>query len=197
MESNGCALAPAIQMGEEEAENCGYACFQDGALIGWFDKDISRGVNLLQNHMNGGTVTGTLSDGSAVSIRLESTKCSWKAEFQGDTLKKLTAQIQANGALEEFRGSANISDEGTWDEMDEFLKECLREKAIAVLEQCQAWNADLLHLESQAELAAPSKHRAIRENWDSWFPDLELAVELECSVNRTYNIAQSMKGGAK
>ncbi len=197
MENNGCALAPAIQMGEKEAESQGYACFQDGALIGWFEKDVSRGVNLLQNHLDGGTVTGALSDGSLVSIRLEQAECDWEPEFQGDTLKKLTAKIRASGALEEFRGSGNLSQEQIWVEMDRFLEQVLGKEAQTVLDQCQSWNADLLHLEGQTELKAPSRHRDLEKNWDSWFPELELAVELECSVDRTYDIAQTVKGGAK
>lgn len=197
MEDNGCALAPAIRMGEKEAESCGYACFQDGKLIGWFDKDVSRGVNLLENHLSGGTVTGTLPDGSAVSIRLEGAKCSWKPEFQGDTLKKLTAQIKTSGALAEFQGDGDLTQERVWQEMDRFLMETLAGEAQAILAQCQQWNADVLHLESQAELADPARHRQIQAGWDSWFPNLELAVEVEGQVNRTYDIGQTIKGGAK
>ena len=196
MEDNGCALAPAIRMGEKEAESCGYACFQEDQLIGWFEKEVSRGVNLLENHMSGGTVTGTLPDGSAVSIRLEGAKCRWEPEFQGDRLVKLTAKIHTGGALEEFQGEADLSREQVWQEMDRLLRDTLTGEAQTVLDQCQQWNADLLHLESQAELAAPARHRQIAECWDSWFPDLELAVEIDCSVDRTYDIAQTVKGEA-
>ncbi len=197
LEDNGCSLVPAIRMGAEEAENCGYACFRQGRLIGWFEKDVSRGVNLLENHLEGGTVTGTLSDGSVVSLRLEEAECSWEPEFQGDTLKKLTARIRVSGALEEVRGSADLSGEQVWAEMDRLVEEKLGAEAEKILDQCQSWDADLLHLESQAELAAPSKHRELREHWDSWFSELDLAIELECTVDRTYNITQTAKGGTR
>ncbi len=193
LERTGSGLVSALELGENGVESSGYACISRGTLAGWLDEDISQGVNLLTGHLKSGNISGTLSDGSVVSLRLSAARCEWDTTFQGETLQGLTATAYVTASLEELRGDADLSDPAVWQELDRLLSEKLSEKANAVLTQSQAWNADFLQLVDRAALAAPARHRLIEKYWAEWFPTLTLCARVEGAVTRTYNITRSLK----
>jgi Ger(x)C family germination protein len=195
LEDNGCALIPALTLGEEEAQSCGYACLQNGVLLGWMEPEIARGVNLLENHVDQGTVTGTVGD-TLVSVRLEGASCSWEPQWEGDTLVGLSAKIQVTGSLEEVQGSLDLMQENSWRQVEHMVSLTLGEECAEVLGQFQRWNGDFLHLKNQVELAEPGKKALVEENWERWFSELPLEVVVTCGVDRTFDIAETLGGTA-
>jgi Ger(x)C family germination protein len=193
LEDNGCALVPALTLGEEEAQSDGYACLQNGALLGWIEPQYARGVNVLENHVEQGTMTVTVED-TLVSIRLEGASCSWEPKLDGDALTGLTARIQVTGSLEEVAGSLDVTREETWRQVERMVSLTIGEECAQVLAQSQRWDADFLHLKNKVELAEPGKKALIEEQWESWFPDLQLEVVVTCGVDRTYDIVGTLEG---
>ena len=79
--------------------------------------------------------------------------------------------------MEERRGSLL-----TRAELEERVQETEQKRAELVLGQLQMWNADCLSLKRLAGAARPEWWKAIQQQWEERFPDLEIQVRCTAVV---------------
>ena len=187
LERSGAALALAVRAERSTAGDydtavpAGFAVLRGGALAGYLDAGASLGVGLLLSRAGRAEL-----DVSGAEIRLISCSCDIEPLWEGDKLRALRFSLSASGSLTESAAGADLSQEVARAELEAaFAAECSR-LAELCLAASQALEADLLGLGAQLERREPRRWREISGGWDELLPQLELHVEAEATLLRSY-----------
>ena len=210
LEDNGCALLPVLTLTDNpdyDAEGSGetpekkialtgLAFFQETRLVDYLTPEESKGAALVNNQDQLDTIEVKLSDGSVASVQLLYAQRRLEPEFdpQGH-LTGLTVHIRTTGELNELYGTANPSQPDILEQMSQGFREQLRLWVQAALDRSQQEGADFLHLRRSLLTVSPLHANRILEEWDQVFPELELKVEIQGQVERSYDIDQPMQEG--
>lgn len=203
-EDNGVALLPVLTLEnnpeydpaspdpqpELSVRQWALGWFRDQRLVGVLTEEESQGVSLLtDNDRLDYPIEVTLPDGTVAGIRLIDAACRLEPEFASDgTLVRLTARVTAQGDLNELRGWADPLDEATLAALERGFQAQVEKRCQAALDRSMEEGADFLHLRRTLVCQCPLRARALTEQWDTWFPTLELKASAQCSVRRSYDI---------
>lgn len=195
---NGWAMMPVVRL-EKEAEqdtlvSDGMALFQETDLKGRFPPEMGRGVCLLLNQGEMSYLDlDTQKDGVA-GLKLTGQKCEWNAQWQGDELTDLTAEIQVQADLSEVSGKLDALNEDTVGRMEQTLAETLADEAAQVLEQEQKVG-DFLHLKRTLMTQYPMKAGLIQRQWENWRKKVTFHVKTSCVVQQSYDVSRGVGQG--
>lgn len=210
LEDNGCALLPVLTLTDNpdyDAEGSGetpekkialsgLAFFQETKLVDYLTPEESKGAALVNNQDQMDTIEVMLSDGSVASVQLLYAQRRLEPEFDSQGhLTGVTVHIGTTGELNELYGTADPSQPDILEQMSQGFREQLRLWVQAALDRSQQEGADFLHLRRSLLTVSPLRANQILEEWDQVFPELELTVEIEGQVERSYDIDQPMQEG--
>lgn len=211
LEDNGCALLPVLTLTdnpdfdpegkgetpEKELQLSGLAFIREGKLADYLTPEESEGAALLTNQDQKDTIEVCLPDGSVAGVQLLYAQRSLEPEFdQGGRLTGLTVRIRTTGELSEMMGTADPNQPEILEQLSQGYREQLRLWAQAALDRSQEEGADFLHLRRSLLCASPLKAEEILADWKETFPTLELKVEIEGQVERSYDVDRPMEKGA-
>lgn len=187
LERSGAALALAVRTERSTAGDydtavpAGFAVLRGGALVGYLDAGVSLGAGLLLSRAGRAELYV-----SGAEIRLISCSCGIEPVWDGEKLRALRFSLSVSGSLTESAAGANLSQEAARAELEAaFAAECSR-LAELCLAASQALEADFLGLGAQLERREPRRWREIAGSWDALLPQLELHVEAEATLLRSY-----------
>ena len=195
MEENGCGLMPLLTLTEEEQEKaiqCGsMGWFQEGDYKGALTQGQSRAAAMLEGKLGSSAVEVRLSDGGLAGLRLTEVKCKWKPIWSGQRLAGVDVSVDVKADLAELQGDTNLYSERTRKELLERMETQLKREIQELLELSQKEGADFLHIEREVRLQCPAQYRRLEEHWAEWFPALNLNVEVQGIIERSYDLNQS------
>jgi spore germination protein KC len=192
LEENGCALLPVLEVKEEGGQSV-LAC----ETMGWFQEDDfrqalpteeARGAALLKGELGSGVVETKLPEGSRVGLRLTRSRCKWVPQWRDGQMWGLTAQVEVQADVAEVQGGVNLNWPEDQKQLRCRLEQTLQKELEAVLERSQKEGGDFLHLQREARVLCPARYRDIDENWEQWFPELELRAQVRGTVERSYDL---------
>ena len=135
----------------------------------------------------------TEEDGVA-GLKLTGQKCKWSAQWQGDELTDLTANIQVQADLSEVSGKLEELNEDAMSRMEKTLAKTLTREAIQVLEQEQRVG-DFLHLKRTLMTQYPMKAALIQRQWEQWRKNLTFHVTTGCVIRQSYDVSRGVGQG--
>lgn len=194
LEENGCALLPVLETKEEGGkptlvcESMGW--FQDDDFCAVLEPEQARGAALLKGTMGSGALELDLPDGGLVGLRLTKSRCRWEPVWQGERLEGLTARVQVQANLAEVQGEVRLNSGEEQGKLRQRLEERLQGELESLLELSRSSGGDFLHLQREVRLLHPSRYRSIDQNWEDWFPELELHAQVQGRVERSYDLIQ-------
>ena len=178
---------------ETEIRSVGYGYFKDNRLMGFLNEYQARGVNLLLNQAESGTVEVELPNGSVAALRLVKSRCKWDIEVKEDVVTGITAQLEVEANLAELRGEADLADQELIRQLRQGLSETIQKEVEQVLVMSRREQADFLHLRRIAAVREPWLNESTQEHWEEWFPQMELKAEVKGVVRRSYDIGEPIK----
>lgn len=191
---NGCALLPAIELGEEDEETTieaeGMVWRSDGGIQRRLKGKDARSAAILYGKAAGGAVEVTLSDGTTAGLSLDDAVCRWEPAWDGERMTGLTAQIQVKADIAELMGGADPERPEVIRELEQRLAEALQRPAQALLEETQQKRADIFHLRRRLMAQCPLKSGRIEENWETWYPTMTLSAAVSAQVERSYEVSR-------
>lgn len=195
LEDNGCAMVPVVELKEEEGEKT-IGCnkmgwFREKNYGGTLTSEQSRAAAMLIGQAHSGAVELELSDGSKIGLRLTNVQSSWEPVWEGNRLTGAKASVNITADLAEQQGAADIYALEVQREMKEKLSEKIKSQLKELLELSQEENADFLHLRRTLGVRCPARYRLLEEKWEEWFPELELDVEVDSTIERSYDVNQA------
>ena len=196
---NGWAMMPVVRLRKEAEQDTlvsdGMALFQETSLKGRFPPELGRGVCLLLNQGDMSYLDLDTEEDGVAGLKLTGQKCKWSAQWQGDELTDLTANIQVQADLSEASGKLEELNEDVMSRMDKTLAKTLTREAIQVLEQEQQVG-DFLHLKRTLMTQYPMKAGLIQQKWEQWQKSLTFHVKTGCVIQQSYDVSRGVGRGA-
>ena len=192
---NGWAMMPVVRLRKEAEQDTlvsdGMALFQETSLKGRFPPELGRGVCLLLNQGDMSYLDLDTEEDGVAGLKLTGQKCKWSAQWQGDELTDLTANIQVQADLSEASGKLEELNEDVMSRMEKTLAKTLTREAIQVLEQEQQVG-DFLHLKRTLMTQYPMKAGLIQQKWEQWQKSLTFHVKTGCVIQQSYDVSRGV-----
>ena len=163
----------------------GYAILKQGRLVGFARGDAALGLELLEGRVTGRVETLTTADGIPVTLDIRSARISCEPVFRGEDLTGLNVRCQVTSRV--LQTGSRLSQDDM-EELERALEQLEGERAARVLELAQYWDTDFLALKRRAGASGPSRWVQIEEQWARVWRELELTVEVQGTVERTFGM---------
>lgn len=192
LSDNGAALLPVLYLDEsgENPEVCpgGLAWFKDGAMRGILSKPLSRAAWLLQNAPENSIFEVELPEGGAASLRLTSVKRTLSPKWENGTLTGLAVNLKIGVALADLQSDQRHT-QGTelLPTLEGTISDYLEQGMGEVIALSQQEGADFFHLSREIAVQSAPHKAALNAHWEEWFPKLPVEVQVETTVERSYD----------
>lgn len=194
MSDNGCGLVPVLKLEKNDdgttIVSSQMAWFQESRFGETLTPAQSREAAILEEKMESGAVELRLRDGTTVGLRLTGERCEWEPVWQGDRLTGLNIRVHLTADLAEEQGKADFYRSEVMDETEQRFNGVIEGQMRELLHLSQKEGADFLHIRRRLAVQCPSKHRILEENWDEWFPALDIRLTVASEIQRSYDIAR-------
>lgn len=194
----GCALVMALELedsdvdGAEEGEKmvkpCGFGILQNGALVGYLTQEEAHGACVLKNLAQEAAATVEDGQGGLATLQIVQMKTTYKPVFEDGVLIRLDAVIQIEANVMELEHTVDIQSEAVRAEFARQLEEQERACAEKAIARAQEMGADFLALEGVVARKKAVQFAKMERSWADIFPELEIAVHVEATVLRTYDV---------
>ena len=172
----------------EQLRFAGYAMIRDGKLAAFSSLNCARGINLLTDKVQGGILTVPDGQGGNSSLRLTQSQLSLEPRLKGDQLDGLCICLQLEMNLEGLQHGLDVYDPAVLADMEAKAAALELEKVREALALAQSLQTDFYGLGKRLELEHNKVYRNLEKNWEELFPTLDIAVQLQVQVVRSYDI---------
>lgn len=199
-----CALAAAVTLENVEnilsggsaltIQSSGYAVLQGESLLGFLDTELARGVNLLTDRIGSDVVEADDGADGCFAARLTGGSAAFEPIYENGMLRRVIIHLDLPFNLDEVQNPLDLYDEDVIRQMEEGLNTVENRRVREVLDRMQEWNCDFCDLETRIRQAAPRRFDRMSADWEELFPELDLTVDLSCTLERTYDVGLSPLG---
>jgi len=194
---HGSARVPCLQLVHRQGtgnkqipdiDSCGYAIISDLKLVGFINRDLSRGINLITNNVGSSIVTVKDLSHQDASLEIIQSKTKVIPHFVGDELKKITIETRVKSNLGEVQSQMKITEADSVNYLEKQQSEILREEIEAVIDQVLEFKSDCLDICDKIRLKRPVKWHKIKNEWMQIVQKVEFDVQVKSVIERTYEI---------
>lgn len=173
-----------------DVESDGYAIITDFKLVGYIDRDISRGLNLITNNVGSSIVVVKDPEGRNASLEIIRSKTEVIPHFTGDSLESVTLKTKVTSNLGEIQSQVKVIDEKTVHYMNAQQSEVLKKEMENVIYKVLDMKSDCLEICDRIRLKRPLKWHKIESRWMEIFPRLKIDVQVDSVIERTYDLKE-------
>jgi spore germination protein KC len=197
LSDTGCALILAVSaktsegLYEGEAEKTlypdGFAVIQDGKLTGFISQDEAMGAMLLMGKTRSGDITLDL-DGTLVSVNLTKAKVNLTPIFDGNSLKKIKAELDIRGNIVSVSAPLDIDDDEIREKLSTKLSEIEENRVRSAIDASQNMDADFMNIYKKILLKSPIKCQEIEDRWSEILSRIDFEISANSELIRTFDI---------
>ena len=174
----------------------GYGIIKDSKLIAFLDLGMSRGYNYIKNKLKEGMVEVDIKpDIEKVVLSINNLSTRTDFDFEGDEIKAVNFNIEVNSDVIEVNSNKSILNEETIALLEQKQSEVMSQEINGMLKVTQEHNADILDVAKEIKVSHPYRWQKIEERWNEIYPNLQLNVNVQAEIQRTYDIIESRGGG--
>lgn len=187
LSAGGAALACAIQPSMAPdgdyitAVSSGYAVLKDGRLCAYIDENCAVAVSIFQGSLGEKSI-----EVDGATIKLISCGAEFEPVWESDSLRGLKISLDIHGSVIEAREERNLDDPDMRAALERELASRAAGWVSEVLSVSQRSGADFLGFGAELERRFPNRWKAISENWDELFPNLEIELSASARLLRSY-----------
>lgn len=194
LSENGAALLCAIQvvpLSNVDADakedqltpnTCGYAILKGTKLVGFIEKENTRGVNFLMGHPGTGTITLNGGRAGTTVLTLNQGDVQLKPVWGPDgVLTGIRADIQAEAFVEETEHPDALDVA----QLTEQFSRQLEQWVTSVLQSMSDTGADFLGIGARLRMQDPARWDRMPRAWEDVIGDLTFQVQAEGKITRT------------
>lgn len=168
----------------------GYAIIKDYKLVEFLDPPDSRGYNTIANKLVSGFINAR--DQSGMNLGLEILKSETKirpiVEKGQLTGVKIKCHLETN--IDEVQAKIDVFLPDSIVFLEQQQGEVIKGEMEKCIQIAQQTNADFLGIGEAVHLKHPVIWDKIKDQWNEIFPELDITVEVESHINRTYDIRE-------
>lgn len=172
----------------------GFALFKDTELSGYITDDMARGFNWIRGKIDSGVISVKDRNGQKVSLEIVDSKTDIIPVISDGKLDiKINLRFSTN--IIGVMGSKNIFEKDALDFLKTQQEEIVRKEIKKVIEFAQQNNMDIFPICDIVHHKNPIYWKSIKDKWFEIFPKLNIMVEINSNINRTYDIKQPIRSG--
>lgn len=191
------AYLPCIQIikdkeGKSHLSLDGFAVFKGKKLIDFITGKVARGLNWINGDVKSCMLVVKDQKGNNVSLELIDSDVKIKTIVEDDK-PKITVKLRASANVGELQGQSFSFDKEGLSLLEDQLSDTVRDEVESVIKFAQQNNVDILGFGDKIYHQHPVKWESIKDNWSAIFPGIDVKVEIETNINRTYNIREPIR----
>jgi spore germination protein KC len=197
-------VAPQVAIretgGKKNLRLVGTAVFKDRKMVGSLDETESRGYRYLSSKMiNGGLIIiqspleNSPSSDKLISIELTRSQATVSPQFEGDRIKNMKIQVEAEGNFYEQTFTGDVLSLDNVNKMQEMVNEKIKAEITASIMKAQGLDSDIFGWGRSIYRRNPALWKEIEKDWPTVFPGIETDISVDFKLRRTYLLDKSFE----
>ena len=179
----------------EEINIARTAVFKKGKMVGWLNKEESRGLLWIREGLKGGIYNVAVDD-AVGDIALEVIKGVSKQKTQiasdGRIIINIDVEVEAN--VDEVRTYLDLTKSENISKLENALQKAIKRDIMLVLDKAQQrYGADVFGFGQSVYRQYPDYWRQISDKWDEIYPTVETVINVKAVVPRTGLVSKPIK----
>ncbi|RAV03473.1 Ger(x)C family spore germination protein [Paenibacillus sp. YN15] len=201
MSDSRSPVAPIIKLykseeGKNKVKLDGTAVFKQGKMIGELDVAQTRGLLWVTNKAQSGALTVNTDWGQVILEFLHANSILKPVKAEDGTIR-MELTVHEDGAIESNETTQNMSRIENVEMLKELMKEAIQSDIQNVLAQARTLSADVFGFGEAIRRDYPKDWEAMKKNWDTMFPQIELDIRVDVKLRFSGGLAQPIiPGGA-
>jgi len=166
--------------------------FKKDKLLGWLNKDESKGFNYITDNAKSTVVNVPIENG-VVSIETINSKTNVKGELEKGK-PKIYITIESEGNVGDVSSNIGLSDPTKIKEIENLYEKNIKNKVETVIKKVQEdYQSDIFGFGEVIHRANPKAWKQLETNWDQEFTTLEVSVKVDAKIRRLGTIIESFQ----
>ncbi|MCR4403631.1 MAG: Ger(x)C family spore germination protein [Firmicutes bacterium] len=173
----------------------GAAVFKDDRLVGWLDKEETRGYNWIAGKVRSGVIVieNPREQGKFVGLEILGARSGFKLELK-DGKVGVTVKVEAEANVADVQGFVDLL--GTpeiWSSMERRMAAVIENEVLAAVARAQELGSDIFGFGAELNRRYPRKwSEEFRDRWDEEFRKVDVKVEVKAKLRRMGLTLQSL-----
>lgn len=172
----------------------GFALFKGEKLFGYITDRMARGFNWVRGKIRSGIIVVKEPGGQSVSLEITESKTKIIPKLTGGKLS-IAINIRLSTNVISIKGTKNIFKKDILDYLENQQEETVKKEAEDILSFAKENNMDIFPISYEVYRKYPVLWESIKNDWDKIFPELEISVNIDSVINRTYDIEEPIRSG--
>jgi len=194
MSKTTAPIAPLITLTSKEKEKqiniSGTAVFKKDKMVGVLNTKETRGLLWVIGKVKSGIIVVDCPQGNG-KASLEIIRASSKItpEIKNDQIH-ITVKIKEEGNLGSQMCPEDLTTPAAWTSLEKRQATAIRNEVLAAIKKAQEFNTDIFGFGDAVHRKYPKLWKEIENQWNDFFPTLEVSVIVEAKLRRTGLIAK-------
>ena len=185
-----------LQVGAEEEtagiRPVGYALIKDGYLEEYLDTGVTEGAGIVMGHTKSGMLTVDAENHGTITLKIIDMKTEYEPIYKNKDTASVTVKVKVKLNVEESAEGLNYINEDFREKIESAAAEEIRQTAVLAIEKSQALGTDFCGIGDAVYIREPHKFRKTHEKWQDIFKDIQIGLEVETELQRTYDMENSL-----
>ncbi|MDD3364030.1 MAG: Ger(x)C family spore germination protein [Syntrophomonas sp.] len=177
----------------------GTAVFKRDKMVGWLNKDESRGLLWLRGEVKGGIIEIPIpeKEGKKAVTTILYAKCKLQPEIRGGQVY-ITARIEVKSYLEDNQAGVKVDQPEEMNRLEAAQGEEVKREVEAALQKAQQeYKVDVFGLGEAVHRKYPDDWRQLQSEWPDLFPEVQVDIQVKSLIEHTALIGNSPEPGQK
>lgn len=169
----------------------GLALFDDSKFVGYASEEESRGINIVIGNAKEMLIKTKYYDGYVITsiFDLKTTK---KVKFKNNK-PIFYIDVKANGDIAEVNSELDLYDKDNIEQLEYKVEKNIKDLALKGINKAKEEKTDILGFGNLVYKKSPKYFKSI-ENWDEYFKNVEIKINVNVDIKNKGSIKQSIKG---
>lgn len=169
----------------------GLALFDDSKLVGYASEEESRGINIVIGNAKEMLIKTKYYDGYVITsiFDLKTTK---KVKFKNNK-PIFYIDVKANGDITEVNSELDLYDKDNIEQLEYKVEKNIKDLALKGINKAKEEKTDIFGFGNLVYKKNPKYFNNI-ENWDEYFKNVEIKINVNVDIKNKGSIKQSIKG---
>lgn len=165
------------------------AIFKKGKLVGWLNKNESKGYNYITDHVDS-TVGVAPCKGGNITLEVTRSKTDVKAKVENG-IPKITIKKESEANIGEVQCELDIMDENKIKELEIDFKNKAKKMMLQVIEKAREHKTDIFGFGEAVHRADPEIWNKLKKDWHvQGFNDIQVSFDIKFNIRRTGTITK-------
>jgi spore germination protein KC len=169
----------------------GLALFKEGKLVDWLNSEESKGYNYIMNNVVNSVGHLACPGGGEIAVDVTRTKSMVKGKTVGGR-PEITVDLKVEENIYEVQCDIDVTKTENIERLETIANEKLASIMESAIRKAQKNKSDIFGFGNAIEDAEPKAWMKLKKDWDEYFADLKVQVQVDTNIHRLGTINNSL-----